>query len=199
MSASLPPRPSLEQLRKQAKELLRGVRAGEPAALARLRAHSSAESLVLADAQFVLAVEHGFESWSKLVQHVQAVRPLGMSSTPPFYRVDYQANQIMPRGPLSEADWDTIFAVMKEIGITGLSDNGLMTDGALERLAALDQVTRLSLESIELSRCAGITDEGMASLVGLPRLRQVTVGGSPGVTRAGAEVFPPRVRVSYGG
>ncbi len=185
--SGLPPRPSLEQLRKQAKELLRGLRAGEPAALARLRAHSSAESPVLADAQFVLAREHGFESWSKLVRHVEAVRPLGplgLSTTPPFYRVDLQANRIMPRGPLSEADWDTIFAVMKEIGITGLSDNGLMTDRAMERLAALDQVTRLSLEG------SSLTDDGLKHLASMPQLQELELGGQHSrITDRGLDVL----------
>ena len=83
MSASssfLPARPSLEQLRKRAKELLRDIRASDPDALARLRAHlhrpsrqAGAEAIALADAQFVLAREHGFASWAKLKRHVQSV------------------------------------------------------------------------------------------------------------------------------
>ena len=53
----LPERPSLEQLRKQAKEHLETMRAGgEPA--------------TLSAAQHALAREYGFESWPKLVHHV---------------------------------------------------------------------------------------------------------------------------------
>ena len=37
MPADLPPRPNLEQLKKQAKELLQAIRAGEPAAVAKFR------------------------------------------------------------------------------------------------------------------------------------------------------------------
>ena len=86
MSASpsfLPARPSLEQLRKRAKELLRELRAGDPGALARLRVHMSRPTrqagvaIALADAQFVLAREHGFESWAKLKRHVQSVERPG--------------------------------------------------------------------------------------------------------------------------
>ena len=76
----LPTRPSLEQLRKQAKELCRDARAKNPAAIARLRAHVAQptrqawlESTTLADAQFVLAREYGFESWPRLKRHVEAV------------------------------------------------------------------------------------------------------------------------------
>ena len=68
----LPDRPSLEQLRKQAKDLLRQLRGGDPAAAERLRKYKpNVSDPVLADAQFVLAREHGFESWPRLVHHIQ--------------------------------------------------------------------------------------------------------------------------------
>jgi catechol 2,3-dioxygenase-like lactoylglutathione lyase family enzyme len=58
----LPARPSLEQLRKLAKERLTTLRADDRAAK-------------LADAQFIVAREHGFESWPQLVAHVAALDP----------------------------------------------------------------------------------------------------------------------------
>ena len=72
----LPERPSLEQLRKQAKELLQQLRSGDPSATERLRKYKATVSeSILADAQFVLAREHGFESWPKLVYHIQSSQP----------------------------------------------------------------------------------------------------------------------------
>jgi hypothetical protein len=78
----LPARPSLEQLRKQAKELLKDYRAGDAAAIERMHAiitrladSASTESLTLADAQFCLAREYGFENWAKLVRHVETINP----------------------------------------------------------------------------------------------------------------------------
>jgi hypothetical protein len=69
----LPDRPSLEQLRKRAKQLLKQLRNGDPLANERLRNYKPGVSdPILADAQFVIAREHGFESWPKLVQHLQA-------------------------------------------------------------------------------------------------------------------------------
>lgn len=69
----LPERPSLEQLRKQAKELLQALRNGDPSALERLHKHKAGVTApILADAQFVIAREHGFESWPRLVHHIQA-------------------------------------------------------------------------------------------------------------------------------
>ena len=70
----LPPRPSLEFEHKEAKALLRLLRAGDPDALARARPrHPSIESdparIRLADAQLVLAREYGFTSWPRLVRY----------------------------------------------------------------------------------------------------------------------------------
>jgi hypothetical protein len=70
VTASLPPAPSLEQLRKQAKDLLRAVRAGDPDALARVAASGPrpGEPLRLSGAQLVVAREHGFPSWPRLAR-----------------------------------------------------------------------------------------------------------------------------------
>jgi len=64
----LPARPDLGQLRRQAKDLLRGARAGDAAALGRVRAVS--DRLVLASAQLALAREYGFTSWPGLRNEV---------------------------------------------------------------------------------------------------------------------------------
>ena len=71
----LPNRPSLVQLRKQAKELLHRLRNGDLSAINRLRKYKpNVSDPILADAQFVLAREHGFESWPKLVHHIHAAQ-----------------------------------------------------------------------------------------------------------------------------
>src|SRR6185503_1902087 len=59
-ASRLPERPSLEQLRKQAKEL------------------SKADDIPLAAAQLALARKYGFESWPKLVHHVSSINPSGL-------------------------------------------------------------------------------------------------------------------------
>jgi len=58
----------LDQLRKQAKELVRAARAGEPDALARLGGREP----ILARAQLVVAREHGYASWPRLVAAAEA-------------------------------------------------------------------------------------------------------------------------------
>jgi ankyrin repeat protein len=64
----LPPRPDLEQLRHQAKDLLRAAKAGDPTAVARIRAVS--DRRILTSAQLALAREYGFGSWARLKTEV---------------------------------------------------------------------------------------------------------------------------------
>jgi ankyrin repeat protein len=70
----LPTRPDLNQYKKQAKDLLAAYRNGDADARRRLRAAAGgarrATSIVLADAQFVLAREHGFENWPAFAKHL---------------------------------------------------------------------------------------------------------------------------------
>ncbi|HTK49643.1 MAG TPA: ankyrin repeat domain-containing protein [Gemmatimonadaceae bacterium] len=71
----LPVRPHLDQLRRQAKELLRAIHAGRADAIAELRAHHpdviDAGAATLADAQLVLARSYQASSWPRLVQAAQ--------------------------------------------------------------------------------------------------------------------------------
>ena len=70
--SELPGRPSLDQLRRQARELLRAAADGEPAALTRIGAVSQRVSL--SAAQLALAREYGFTSWPAL--HAEVGRRL---------------------------------------------------------------------------------------------------------------------------
>src|SRR5688572_4266611 len=69
---SLPARPSLESLRKQAKKLARDVAAGDAAAITRARLHLPGVDLPLTqrNAQLVLAREYGFAGWQDLTAEV---------------------------------------------------------------------------------------------------------------------------------
>jgi hypothetical protein len=66
-----PVRPDLEQVKHQAKDLLRAIHQGDPSAVAELQAHhperiESADAK-LADAQLTLARSYGIPSWPRLV------------------------------------------------------------------------------------------------------------------------------------
>lgn len=71
-SKSLPGRPSLESLRKQAKKLARDVAAGDAAAIARTRVQLPGVDLPLTrrNAQLVIAREYGFPGWQDLTAEV---------------------------------------------------------------------------------------------------------------------------------
>jgi hypothetical protein len=273
-TSRLPARASLEQLRKQAKELLKLYRAGDAAAAERFKTHvPQAFAPILADAQFVLAREHGFESWPRLVRYVEtdhtservkefeqraadilaayggdasALERLndlfprtlttdelrqslqqrlnllrgaaaaagefilndaqliiarhhgfeswakfvlsfsqpagdprklkfGMSSSLPFYRIDWQTNTIEPGPLMSSRDWDTVIDVMKELQLTGLNANGLLTNKALERLAELDHVTHLGFGGTK-----HVSDEGLKHLARMPQLQHLELSEYPG-------------------
>ncbi len=65
----LPAQPSLEQLRKQAKDLLEQYRSGDPSTVAevgKFERRPDPAGFALNDAQRVLARAYGFESWPKL-------------------------------------------------------------------------------------------------------------------------------------
>jgi ankyrin repeat protein len=84
MSKSLPSRPNLEQLRNQAKDLLKTYKSADSEALHRIRANhpdysNAAETEIrppnfsLSDAQLVIAREYGFVSWPRLKEHVESL------------------------------------------------------------------------------------------------------------------------------
>jgi ankyrin repeat protein len=82
-SVDLPAAPDLAQQRKRAKDLLKAVRAGDAEALVRFRyghpryAIAADETIRagarLADAQWVVAREYGFSSWSRLKHHIETL------------------------------------------------------------------------------------------------------------------------------
>jgi hypothetical protein len=75
MPRALPPNPDLDQLRNQAKELLKASRARDLPSLLRIEQvlPDRAATARLADAQLVIAREYGFASWPKLKRHVEAI------------------------------------------------------------------------------------------------------------------------------
>lgn len=66
-----PVRPNLDQLKHQAKDLLRALKRGEPSAIAELEKYHPERiapgAARLADAQLVLAGSYGLPSWPRLV------------------------------------------------------------------------------------------------------------------------------------
>jgi len=81
--SELPDRPDLDQLRRQARELLRAAASGEARAVTRLRAVS--ERVTLSAAQLAVAREHGCPSWPALKTEVERRRRMsGSAASPPL-------------------------------------------------------------------------------------------------------------------
>ncbi len=96
----LPPQPNLEFEKKEAKALLRRLRAGDSEARARARARhpaidaSAPARIRLADAQLVIAREYGFTSWPRLVRYFGDVHR---------QRLNHGSVQYLPRDFLDES------------------------------------------------------------------------------------------------
>ncbi|MDR3703537.1 MAG: hypothetical protein P4L56_28065 [Candidatus Sulfopaludibacter sp.] len=168
----LPARPSLEQLQKQAKDLLRQYRADSATA-------------TLAEAQLVLAREYGFATWARLKHHVEAIA---------------QPKTITLREPQSQQDWETLYARMGQHQIPGLNASAInLTDDEmlhLERIPHLREldisgwkgqitdrglaVLRLLPELRRLQMCwqQNVTDAGMAHLSRCDHLEDVNLMGT---------------------
>src|SRR3954462_13421588 len=77
-SKDLPSRLDLRQYRTQAKDLVKAHARGEPDALRRIAQHHprpDAARFQLADAQLVIAREHGCASWPVFAAQIEALRP----------------------------------------------------------------------------------------------------------------------------
>lgn len=93
MPKSLPASPHLEQLKKQAKELVKALQSNDSTALNRVRQYHPARSIAsefscserafrLSDSQLVLAREYGFPSWPRLKSRVELLSNLQL----PFHQ-----------------------------------------------------------------------------------------------------------------
>lgn len=108
MKKQLPSRPNLEQLKKQAKLVLKGHQAANPEMLRRIQEHhprwrKSSEAgiqhvkFTLSDAQLVIASEYGFETWAKLKTHIR------LHAAPPASETDMNSlRDAAGRGDLNQ-------------------------------------------------------------------------------------------------
>lgn len=210
MPRKITPATSLDTLRKEAERWLKDIRANDAEARARFAAAyaTGPATPTLRDVQHALAREHGHESWvalKKAVEQpdVERSTPIALAQTPEEYdrlagdlvlAFDAQDDSIAPRRTLSDREWDSLIAFMKERRITSLNAIGLMTDAVLSRVADLDHVT-----SLTLGGSRALTDAGLRHLARMPQLTQLNLSEYPGgnLTDRGLEVLRhlPNLRV----
>jgi hypothetical protein len=133
----LPVRPDLDQLKHQAKDLLRALRRGDPAAIAEFKqfhpGHRVPEDARLADAQLALARSYEVPSWPRLVLACQLIDAI--------WRDDVEAvralvvkhpNLLHEQATVRDSDWgppmsyaanlgrNRIIAMLHQMGATDL-------------------------------------------------------------------------------
>lgn len=78
----LPVNANLDNLKKQAKSLLKTIKENDPAALARVKPYfNDPNAIGLQDAQLVIARDYGFSSWKKLKTHIDSDVPVTQIAT----------------------------------------------------------------------------------------------------------------------
>src|SRR5215813_8614372 len=160
----LPDNPSLENLRKQAKSLLKAVRAGDPAALARVREfhprpESTSTRLSLSDAQLVIARSHGFLSWSKLKRHLDVL----------------DQHSLLPRAQTAQDDAEpTRDRFIRLACLNYLDDHTRWRDQAREFLAAHPSLSRENIYT-----AAAVGDVAAVTLMLKANPRSATLCGGP--------------------
>ncbi|MGH9773988.1 MAG: ankyrin repeat domain-containing protein [Candidatus Acidiferrales bacterium] len=132
-----PVRPNLDQLKHQAKDLLRAIHRGEPSALAELRAHQpkhiAPDGAKLADAQLTLARSYGLPSWPRLVlacrmtdaiwrDDLDAVRELVRKHPHLLYEDarGVESNWGPPMSYAANLGHDRIIQMLRDLGATDL-------------------------------------------------------------------------------
>ena len=133
--------------------------------------------LAVIDARQMVAHAYGFENWAKFAASITQPAadprsaPVFLSTRPPFYSIDWKENRLSARGPQTRKDWEEIFAVVEEYGISKLEAGGI-TDDAMKGLAELECVTHLNVGGSQ-----GLTDEGAQHLARMPQLVDLEIGG----------------------
>jgi ankyrin repeat protein len=154
--ADLPARPDLEQLRRQAKELLRAAREGDGAARERIAA--VADRQTLAGAQLALAREYGFASWPRLKREVERREVLDsgdverlaallaeepdLATTPMEHWCDHPRGA-SPLGYTAMLRYDTAHDAWRDVSGTGAVARTLIAAGAAVDGDAGEQETPL--------------------------------------------------------
>ena len=142
MSCSLPERPDLDQLRRQAKELRDAARHSDPGAAERFARHhpSASRPVALAAAQLVIARELGFVSWPQLKAAVDAAE-----TTPQRRAEAFLAASIEGRVREAESILDAV------PDIAGYSLQAAAVLGDSERVAerlAVDPTTAVAIDEV---------------------------------------------------
>ncbi len=182
-----PVRPNLEQLRHQAKDFLRAIKDGDPAALAEFQKHratkNAPETAKLADAQFALARSYGLPSWRRLVQacnmtdaiwrgDVEGVRELVLEDPELLHeaaRGVADSNWGPPMSYAANVGQDAVIAMLIEMGAKDVQHafDRACLQGRIETARKLHAIGAHPTERALMWTCETQNDRGMAFLLEL--------------------------------
>ncbi len=182
---SLPVRPDLDQLRRQAKELLAQFKIGDPTALeefAHFHPRPREGAPKLSDAQVVLARSYGVPSWSRLVQACQLIDAIWNDNLPALLDLLTKHPTLLQQPALvTERNWGRPMAYAANLGrneiITKLHSLGASDlqhaferaclRGQLDTARLLHQLGARPAEDSILGPCETLNADGLALLLEL--------------------------------
>jgi len=179
-----PVRPNLEQLKHQAKDLLRAIRQGDAAAIAELRKHHPRQpkpaTAKLADAQATLARSYGLPNWPRLVTacrltdaiwrgDVEAVRRLVVKN-PKLLREAARgiadSNWGPPMSYAANVGQDAIIQMLREMGAEDVQHafDRACLQGQLDTARKLHAMGAQVTSGSVMGPCETLNDDGLALL-----------------------------------
>ena len=132
----------------------------------------------LADAQRLVAHEHGFADWPALEAFVGAM-PGGVTITAKPVRLVAADPAPDERPLLVSRDWPIVLRALTEAAAPGLDGSEQLTDAMLSDLARVEHLARL-----DAGGSKAVTDAGVLALAGLPHLRHLDLRGTAITDRA---------------
>jgi ankyrin repeat protein len=168
----LPVRPDLEQLKHQAKDLLRAIRAGEPSALADLAEYHpekvAPEYVKLADAQLVLARSYEAPSWPRLVQACELIDAIWRDDVDAVRTlISKNPHLLHEHATIRDSNWGPPMTYAANLGRDRIID-ALLELGAKDLETALDRATLQGKIA---------TAQKLHALMGTPRVTADLLGG----------------------
>jgi hypothetical protein len=172
MRRRLPVRPNLEQLKHQAKDLLRSIRAGDRTAIAELEEHHpdtlDPARVKLADAQLVLARSYEAPSWARLVQACELIDAMWRDDVDAVRNlIAKNPHLVREHATIRDSNWGPPMSYAANLGRDRIID-------ALLELGATDLETALDRATLQ-GRVA--TAEKLHALMGAPRATADLLGG----------------------
>jgi ankyrin repeat protein len=182
-----PVRPNLNQLKHQAKDLLRAIRRGDSAVIAELRKHHPKKiepaAAKLADVQSALARSYGLPNWPRLVTacrmtdaiwrgDVHTVRDLILKDPKLLHesaRGVAECNWGPPMSYAANVGQDEIIAMLREMGAEDLQHafDRACLQGKLETARHLHAMGARVVPGLVMGPCETLNADGLAFLLSL--------------------------------